>query len=95
MPYIRYGAPIIQPFEATAITGVALQVTIHVFDEAPDTDRTLRLMEAVRAALQEQPLTISVGADHYWTTWTGSGLLEDGSGKHNRHGIVSFNITTG
>lgn len=95
MPYIRYGVPIIRPFEATGIGGIDMDATIHAFDNSADTDRVMRLMEAIRACLQEQELTLAGGAVHYWTTWTGSALLEDGTGKTSRHGIVSFNVTTG
>lgn len=93
--YIRYGVPIIEPWEADEVAGVSLNATIHCFDDSEDTDTVHAMMEAVRNTLQDQPLTIAGGGVHYYSTWTGSSLLDDGSGKNSRHGIVLFTIVTG
>lgn len=89
-PFVRYGAPIAASFEATCLQGSDVDITMHAFDEGSDNDRTYRIMDQIRAGLDEAELVIEGGV-LMWLQWTGSQLLgSEGVSPQYRHGIVTF-----
>lgn len=86
-PFLRYGVPVTEPYDASGLSGIDSDLTIHAFDQADDTARVYALMKAVEESLDEAELDLSEGSV-VWIMWTGSQLLP-GSLKRP-HGIVTF-----
>lgn len=95
-PYVQYGAPISSPYAASGVTdGADVDLTLHVFDQAHDNDRLLRIMGLVEKGLDEAELDIQ-GAELLWLEATGALLAPEAAGTPQyRHGIVSFTCGIG
>lgn len=90
-PYLRYGVPIIVPYEATGIVGSDVDITVHVFDVGPKNDRAYQIAKTVKDALDEASLTIT-GGYTLSLMWTGSQALGDEEGSAFVHHLVQFNV---
>ena len=89
-PYLRYGIPIIAPYEASEISGADIDVTIHVFDVGPDNSRAYAIAKAVKDALDETTPDLT-GGYTLSLVWTGSQALGDEEGSAFVHHLVQFN----
>jgi len=88
-PYIRYGEPIIAPFEAVEVDGNETEITLHAYTDGPGTDTAYQIMAALVAALNDQE--ISSDADILWCLWIGSTIVPDDASQFV-HGVVRFKV---
>ena len=92
-PFIRYGAPILGPYEASGWDGSDHDITIHTFAEGPDTKSVNALNKAVVAALDGFSNTdIADGPTAIDVQWVSTQVIRDGIEDH--HGILRFTATT-
>lgn len=89
-PFIRYGLPTLQKFEASCWDGSEHSVILHSFAKGPGTTNIARLNKAVVAALDgiEPALTGSLALASI--DWVGTQVLNDTSELGAYHGIIEF-----
>lgn len=93
-PFIRYGADLVVPFEATTIDGGEIDITLHAFARGFGRGEVKQILRAVQAALHEAPLGLADGYLLY-LTHIRSRILEDQTEQSAWHGTVEFKAVTG
>lgn len=91
-PYLVIGDTTEIAFDADDFDGREATVTIHTFSRYLGMKEAKSVMDAVKAALHNQPLTIS-GELHLYTFWEFAEVLRDPDGI-TRHGILRFRLVT-
>lgn len=96
-PFVRYGAPILTPEEASGWTGARHRVTFHVFARGPSMDECAAICAQIVNELdgQDIDLVFPDGVDREATAYElflqASQIIRDGT--EDWHGIVEFNVT--
>lgn len=92
-PFIRYGLPIVEPFEALCWSGSDHDVTVHAFTKGPGEDACAALASAVATALDDALIPMS-GAKPIAIDWTGTQILRDTEEASAYHAIITFDCQT-
>lgn len=91
-PFIRYGLPITEGFEATGWDGSEHDVTIHVFFNGPTTDQVDGAAKQVVEAMKGWQSPVGTGI--VTAEWAGTQVLrdspEDQAAKY--HAVIRFAI---
>lgn len=90
-PFIRYGLPIVDEFEATGWDGSEQEVTIHAFVNGPATDNVSRAARQVVEAMKSwAPVGLGVAAGE----WLGTTILRDSPEAEGSkyHAVIRFNV---
>lgn len=91
-PFIRYGQPVITPYEDNCGYGTAVSVPIHVFAATRATPSPVNgesLCATICAAVVN---ALSSAQAFYAIDWTDTQIIPDASEADVWHGIVSFSV---
>jgi len=92
-PFIRYGLPVTNPYEASCGNGSEHAITLHTFSYGPGTDSINVINALVVDALKDAALSVDplklISFD-----WTGSQVLRDTPEASNYHGVLRFTAQT-
>jgi len=91
-PFIEFGDPTAQPFDATVMRGQTEDLTLHVWSRTGGRKQTQQVLAAIYATLHRQALTIT-GHSHVQTIHRFQTVLADPDGE-TWHGLTRFEITT-
>lgn len=94
MPFIRYGAPISQPYDATCWDGTTVRVTLHAFAETGDTmageDAALDIASAIVEAMKDfDPDGLGIVE----CDWIQTNCIMEDSEADRWHSFCEFNVT--
>lgn len=88
-PFIRIGAPVVAPYEATGYDGGEHAFTIHAFAEGPGTDRVATIAKRIVASMAGFELA---ALDAVENEWRGTQIIQDGDEVDKWHAIIAFDI---
>jgi hypothetical protein len=88
-PFIRYGFPIVTPYEASGLGGVQVRVTLHAFVHGPRTNSIYAVTGHIVDAMRD--LTLD-GLHLLQNEWLATNLVRDTEEKDGYHGICEFDL---
>lgn len=90
-PFIRYGTPIIRPYESSCWIGSDNAISIHAFasgdDQVPVSLIAAQIVEAMKTLADPDEVISFIGNE-----WTSTTILPDNDEGSNWHAIVNFDI---
>lgn len=89
-PFVRYGAPLVRPYEATCYTGAENIISIHAFAEGEDSYPVSEIAAQIVAAMDTLEDAILMFLDNRWTT---TQIIPDNDESTNWHAIINFEVT--
>lgn len=93
-PFIRYGVPISNGFEATCWNGMTSTITIHAFTETTETlageDAAMLVSQAVIESMSSFAPTSVAVIDLQWSNGT---ILREETEADKFHAVIEFSIT--
>lgn len=92
-PFIRYGLPEVDSYEASCWDGGTHPVTIHCFARGPGMDACSELAAAVSATLENSDLAL-VGLELVAIDFVRTQIIRDSDEAGAYHAIVQFSVTT-
>lgn len=91
-PFIRYGTPSVLPLRASCLDGCEIEVAVHGFTKATETesaeDRGAKIGAAIARAIDGR--TVEIAGGRVALRWTGSQLLQDGDEAGAYHAVVNI-----
>lgn len=94
-PFVAWGAPITEPFEASCLDGAQITFAVHCFAETTATqggeDIADEICSAIVGALAGASLALDEGVALF--TVTGVQVIQDDRDANSFHGFVSFRAT--
>lgn len=90
-PFIRYGLPLVDPFEATGWDGSEQEVTIHAFANGPGTDAAYGIATQVIEAMKVWPGVPGTGI--VAGEWLGTVMLREPAEEQSKyHAAIRFAV---
>lgn len=88
-PHIRYGASVVENFEATGWKGGDHEITLHAFAKGP-AKNVSNLASTIVEVLDDAPLAIEMtGID-----WVRTTILQDSQDTEGYHAVITFSCAT-
>lgn len=92
-PFIRYGFPIGQGYEAQCWSGVASRITVHAFARGPFTDSVYAISRQIVAAVMAPGLVLPDDVSIVDLDWVQTTTLRDTDEADAYHAAVEFDLT--
>lgn len=90
-PFIRYGTPIIRPYESSCWIGSDNVISLHAFasgdDAWPVSLIAAQIVEAMKGLVDPDEVISFIGNE-----WTSTTIIPDNDEGSNWHAIVNFDI---
>lgn len=89
-PFIRYGMPIVRPYDSSCWSGADNVISIHAFAEGPDRWPVGEIVKQIVEAMKtlSDPVLSFIGNE-----WTSTTTIPDNEEGSNWHAIVNFELT--
>lgn len=92
-PFIRYGSPIVAPYEASCWPGSRVRATLHAFAETSQTESGDDVTGRLASRIVESMKRFSPsGMGLVMCDWLGTRLIREDAEADRWHGVVEFDI---